>query len=281
MITRLLSALSLFSLIVVPAAAQEKAAANNFKISLVANIEMKSTTINIAIDATTDFAYSWQQEAKTRTLMVGDMTVVAKTKDVTVMDLKMGRAGMFGTMQGKELNIKFEDAPDELKTLLKDSFDAPLCKNEVDENGVVTSEKIVAGPGSKTLVETGMIANSSFFHPPFFAAKNEWQSVNGVGVGKGVASGKLKYTKIAGAKEGFQTVSVAGTLNADGLKLENGGTVKKGNYKITGTQTYDLKRKEWVDGKVKIDLEFDYELNKVVGAGKGKMTLDFSVVDKK
>ena len=100
-----------------------------------------------------------------------------------------------------------------------------------------------------------MIANTTLFHPWYAADKDEWQADMEVSTGQGLASGKVTYTKVPGGKGG-QAVKVSGTLTAEGVKGAGGTTIKEGKYVVTGEQTYDTTRKEWVAGKLALDISF-------------------------
>ena len=91
----------------------------------------------------------------------------------------------------------------------------------------------------------------------------------------------MTYTKIPGGKGG-QAVKVAGTLTADNVKGQGGTMIKDGKYKVTGEQTYDTERKEWVAGKLTMDVSFQMtDGTKVVATAKGEMDVTFGLLPAK
>src|SRR2546422_7923794 len=46
-------------------------------------------------------------------------------------------------------------------------------------------------PLFRSLVQNGMVANCTLFHPPFLADADEWDADTTVSTGQGVATGKL------------------------------------------------------------------------------------------
>jgi hypothetical protein len=233
------------------------------------------------LDADATFDYAWKRSGRVRTLVVESLTTRVVADGEEMINAKMSRAGMFGTKAGRKADVKFEDAPRQLKTMLTDTFGSPICKIEVDETGKETKRTVVAGPGAALLLDYGMIANCTMFHPWYAADKDEWQAVVEVGTDNGVASGKLTYTKIPGGKGG-QVVKVKGTLTADGVKGKDGSTIKDGKYVVSGEQTYDPVRKEWVAGKLTMDVSFKLtEDKRDLGSAQGTMVVTFEVLHPK
>jgi hypothetical protein len=149
----------------------------------------------------------------------------------------------------------------------------PLCKIEVDNNDKEVKRTIVAGAGAKTLVDNGLIANAVLFHPAYFTDKDEWQSDAEISMGNGgFAKGKLTYKKVPGGKGG-QAVKVTGTLSNDNFKQPGSPLVIKDvKYVVTGEQTYDSAVKEWVSGKLTLDVAMTMTVDdKTVGTSKGTM----------
>ena len=97
-----------------------------------------------------------------------------------------------------------------------------------------------------------------------------------------VVKGPLTYKKTPGGKVGQQLVKVSGTLSPDGLKDRKGNTTKNGKYIITGQQTYDTARKEWIAGRWAMDIAFTLtNADKEVGRAKGNMTVTFEMLPEK
>ena len=206
------------------------------------------------------------------------MKVKASEGEKELMNSFMSRAKFVNTQNGQTQEVPFDQAPDELKSMLKDSFEVPLCKIEVDNNDKEVKRTIVAGAGAKTLVDNGLIANAVLFHPAYFTDKDEWQSDAEISMGNGgFAKGKLTYKKVPGGKGG-QAVKVTGTLSNDNFKQPGSPLVIKDvKYVVTGEQTYDPAVKEWVSGKLTIDVSFQIVFEddtKVSNKGTMVMTLE-------
>src|SRR5262245_46988396 len=259
-------------------AADPAPAMRAFKVVVGADSAIEGDGMSATLTANTEYQYSWKTEGKERTLLLRNMSVKAKVGDDELMDIKMSRAGLVGRQKGQEVDKKFDDAPDELKTLLRDTFGSPLCKLEVDETGKEVKRTILAKPGAKVALDTGMIANATLFHPPYFANKDQWHAKGAVSAGQGEATGTLTFKKAPGGKGG-QLVKLSGTPTADNVQADNGMTVKGGKYVVTGTQTYDTERKEWIAGKHDMDITFRlFQGENELATAKGKMIVTFELI---
>jgi hypothetical protein len=263
-----------------PAQPAPKETDNTFRVSATARLTMEIQGKKQQIDADTGFIYTWKRADKSRTLVVNSAQVRTVTDGREMMDAKLSRAGLFGTNAGRKTDVKLENAPEPLRKLLTDSFGGPICTIEVDKTGKEVNRTIVAGPGAASLIDGGMIANCTMFHPWYSADQNEWQAEMRVSTGNDLASGQVTYTKVAGGKGG-QAVRVMGTLSADGVKGPNGTTVKDGKYEVSGEQTYDPVSREWVAGKLKLDISFAITQGpRMIGTAKGTMDVIFERLKK-
>jgi hypothetical protein len=265
-----------------PAPGEKEGKEVKFRIFTDARLTMTVGGKEQKVHADADAHYSWTTEGKTRTLALESLRARAVVEGKEVMDTKMSRAGMFGTAQGKSIDLRFEDAPEARKRQLTDSFGSPLCKIELDESGNETKRTVVAGPGASVVIDTGTVANCTLFHPRYAADADEWRSDAEVSIGHGLAKGTLTYKKSPGGKGGKQTVKVTGTLAADGVKLPGGGgvVVDEGRYAVKGEQTYDPDRREWVAGRLAMDVSFKLTRNgQDLGTAKGTLTATFEVVE--
>jgi hypothetical protein len=176
--------------------------------------------------------------------------------------------------KGETEEVRFEDAAEELKNRLRDSFGVPVCKLVVDKSGKEIKRTIVAGPGAKTLIENGMIANALLFHTMFPENQYQWQASSEVSMGNGCyARGKLTYLKQANGKAGQTVVKVSGILLNDSFKKPGTRlTIKKVRYVVNGNQTYDLALREWISGKLSFKVSFLMESNdKPLGSAEGML----------
>jgi hypothetical protein len=251
-----------------------------FKVAIKARTTMGADGQAQKVDGDTAFTYTWKRDGNVRTLVVesAEVRVVAGGQDV--MNAKMSRAGFTEMKGGKATEVKIEDAPEQLKKMLTDSFGTPICKIEVDAAGKEVKRTVVAGAGAAALIDSGMIANATMFHPWYRGDRDEWQADLQVSTGNGLVTGKVTYTKIPGGKGG-QAVKVAGTITADGIKLTGGVTVNNGKYTIKGEQTYDPVPGEWVAGNMTMDLDFKLTAGTKVIPAKGEMAVTFELLPEK
>jgi hypothetical protein len=253
-----------------------KEVAHQFNIAIIADLDMDTQGKTQKIVADTEVRYQWARTGRERVLTFESMRVKASIDGKHLMDSAMSREKMTTMENGKAKVILIADAPDALKSMLEDSFGAPMCKLRVDENGKETKRTVVAGPGAKALIDGGVIANAVLFHPPYLSEKDEWQADADLSVGNGAfAKGKLAYKKVKGG-DGGQAVRVSGTLTNDGYKLPANPLTHKVKHVVSGTQTYDPAQKEWIAGKFTIDVSMQASTDDaVVVTGKGTMVLNF------
>lgn len=254
---------------------------NQFKLKFAAEMTMEGGGRTDIISGGAGFQYTWKRAGKERTLILSEMSLKTTVGDQDFSDVKMSRAGMFGIRNGKKVDLKYDELPEPAQKKLRDTFDTPLCKLEVDERGKEVKRTILAGKGAQIVIETGVITNTMLLHPPYYTDRDEWEVEGVINDSQGDAKGKLTYKKVAGGK-GRQLVKVSGVLNADGMKVNGMATIKDSKYVVTGTQTYDPDLKEWVEGKFDIDVTFaGVDDEKVVLNAKGKMKLTLELVAEK
>lgn len=260
------------------AAAADKEVAHSFQVTIVGQLDMEVQGQKQKVDGDTELRYTWRRSGQERTLSFDAMALKLQVDGKEQMNTSMSRAKVVNIRQGEKSEVLFENAPEQAKKILQDSFGAPVCKLQVDESGKEVKREVVAGPGAQSLiVDPGMIANAVLFHPPFPVGKDEWEADTEVTMGKsGYAKGKLTYTKVAGGNK-RQTVKVSGTLTNDSSKQP--GTqqgVSGARYIVRGEQTYDPAQQEWVSGELTMDVSFQMTSDdKPIGSAKGQMTLSF------
>jgi hypothetical protein len=248
-----------------------------FRVTVEAKMTMEIGGEKQKIEADAAFEYTWKRDGQVRTLLVNSAEVRATMGAKEMMNAKLSRAGFIDNTVGRKNEVKTADAPAQLKQLLTDSFDTPICKLELDADGKEVKRTVVAGPGAATLIDSGMIANARMFHPRYAANADEWEDTLEVSSNNGVATGKATYTKVPGGK-GRQVVKVSGTLTADGVKGVGGVMIDEAKYTVTGEQTYDPERKEWVKGNMTMDVAFKMTQGVNKGTAKGVMEVTFALV---
>jgi len=255
-------------------------AEHSFKLAIKANMEMTIQGKKQPIDADTVLGYTWSTEGDERTLSFDSLRVKVINDGMQLLNTQMDREKVANTQDGKTEEVMFDAAPEELKAMLRDSFDTPICRIQVDAKRKELKRTVVAGPGAKDLTDQGMIANALFFHPPF-QDKAEFTAANEISMGNGgFAKGNLTYKKVPGGKGG-QAFKVSGTLGNDSFTPAGSPlTIKKAKYVVTGEQVYDPKLREWISGKLSIKTSFDMTSNDAVFAtAAGTMELTFRRVE--
>lgn len=253
---------------------------HSFKIKLVSRMTLEVESKKQLVTAETEMEYKWQRKERQRTLTVDSLLVQANVDGVDTMNTFMSRTKFRNIQQGKTNEIAAQTAPDRLKAMLQESFGLPICTLELDAQGKEIKRSVVAGAGAKNIVDNGVIANSLLFHPPFFPEKNEWSTETELSMGQGgYAKGKLSYTNLAGGQP-LQTCKVAGTLTSDRFKRPNSPiTVSKARYLVTGEQQFDPVLKEWVSGRLMIDVSNQLMADeKSIGSNRGEIAVSFERV---
>lgn len=242
----------------------------------------------------TEYRCAWQRAGKERSLFLREMVTRHPPEKGKVLIHTVSRAGWVTTENGKVTREeKYDDLSDERKKLLRELFDSPLCKLEVDEAGKVV-KRTDTGPKIAKDGAADVIATAMLFHPPYHAAKDRWEEdATLVRDPRLPASGKLEYTKGAGGKGG-QTIQVSGKLRSKfppneikdikDLKDE----IPVARFALTGKLTFDEDRGEWIAGKFDIETETEW-IRTGKGDGfdppnrinKGKLTITFEVLPEK
>jgi hypothetical protein len=224
------------------------------------------------VNADTEIRYTWKAKRRQRTLFYDEIKILLKIDGEEIMNSSMSRKRFVFKGKAKEdMDFSFENAPGPQKKIMQDTFGAPLCRLEVDENGKEVKRTMLAGRGAKMFVD-GMIGNTLLFHPPFFEDKDTWESEREVGIGNGgTVKGELSYKKSASEK-GKQAVKVSGTLKNDGFRPEGAPATTRSVNRVSGQQTYDLVQRKWVAGELTMDISIEILSDgKLIGSGKGPM----------
>lgn len=252
------------------AADADTKAAHSFKVTITSKLEMEVEGKKQKVDTVTELHYTWQRGRGDRTLSLGSSFVKVNADGKPLMNSFMSRKKVTNTAEGRTDEVTFDEATDELKKVLQDSYSAPLCKLRVDENGREVKRTVVAGPGAKAVIDNGMIAIALLFHPPFMRGRDEWQAETEVSMGNGgFAKGKLTYKKVAGGKGG-QAVQVSGTLTNESFQWpDKPVTIRNAKYAVRGEQTYDPAVGEWISGKLTVDVSFRMTAGKSDSSAKG------------
>ncbi len=254
---------------------------HSFQLAVTSSITSDMQGVKHVADTETTLCYTLRRKGREATLTFDEIRLKAKGDGRELQDDAVSRAKYKEKSQGKTREIALEDAPDELKKMLQDSFGVPVCKLLLDEHGKELKRTVVARPGAKFLIEGGQIANGRLFHPPFLPDRDKWQETREVSMGgpNVYARGVLTYEKKA-TKTGRTTVKVSGTLTNDRAKPEGlPFAYKNARYEVSGEQTYDAARQEWVAGNLLFQLSFQVETEgRPVKTVKGTMRLKLELL---
>jgi hypothetical protein len=246
--------------------------ARSYKITITSNLTMDADGKKQKVNADTEIRYTWKGTGRQRTLFYDEIKILLKIEGEEIMNSSMSREKFIFKGKGKkDMEFSFENAPEQQKKIMADSFGAPLCRLEVDENGQEVKRTTLGGPGAKTFVD-GMIGTTLLFHPPFFQDKDKWESEREVGIGNGkTVKGVLSYKKVA-RDNGKQIVSVSGALKNEGFKPPGAPATGRSTTKVSGQQMFDLAQKEWTAGELTMELSMEFTADgKIIGSGQGPM----------
>lgn len=149
-----------------------------------------------------------------------------------------------------------DTTPKEIKAILHDTFDSPICQLELDKLGGEVRRTLVAGPGAKALLERGLLVHALFFHVRF-PPGDRWEGNNEIGLGKGLfAKGTLTYNTCGeGQAAGRTKVQVSGKLTFTGKTF-----ISRASAEINGEQTFDHVSRQWVSGVMDVTMISHYDL---------------------
>ncbi len=227
-----------------------------YRITIKSGLTMKMKPMEeIKIDADTKLSYDLSRRGDSVDVIMKEADVRALVNGAAQVDVSMSRERFVDRTSGT--TIELADAAPELKTMLQDSFDTPLCTYKVDKNNKELDLKLSDKAGAANFLQNGQVENARLFHVQFPGDADGWESESRMSMGNGnFATGKLKYVIAKDDKlpAHQKRVNVSGKLEPKGS--QNGLDIKDGSYNVTGTQVYDTKLREWVSGDLKIKVSF-------------------------
>ena len=254
---------------------------HHFKVTLDSKLDMTVQGQKQHLDAVSSLRYNWTRSTSERVLVYESVEVKTNIDGKPLMDSTMSRAKMVNVQGGKTDEVSYDAAPDALKKMLRDSFDVPVYKLQVDQNTKELKRTVVAGEGAKDLIANGLVANALLFHPPFYRDQEKWTADSEVTMGNGgFARGRLQYQKVSSGPAGI-VFKVSGTLANESFQMPP-VTIKNATYVVNGEETYDPRQREWVAGKMTMDITYKlWANNQDVGGTSGTMVLTFQEMDGK
>jgi hypothetical protein len=250
---------------------------HRFKFTIESDLDMTIQGQAQKLTAHTELRYDWTRTGQERVLSVESLLTKVDQDGQSLLDSAMSRTQMTTVQNGVPQVIAFDDAPAELQTMLRDSFETPLCRLRVDATGQELERELVAAAGAKEMMDNGIVANATLFHAPFPVSAAEWQAKREVSMGNGgFANGELAYRKTNVGNDGHE-VAVSGTLTNDNYQGPgNPLTIKDARYEVEGQQTFDAKLEEWIAGKWTLGVSFELDLaGTPLGSASGTMVVEF------
>jgi hypothetical protein len=264
------------------APAPKAASAHVYDIRVASVIEINLQGAIQKVEGDSHLQYSWSHEGNARTLIFHSVSVDAKANGRIVLGSTMSRDKLVTTQNGTRKEVAADDATPDQKRQLRGCFDVPLCRIQVDENGKELKREILAGDDAGLMTEGGLISNAALFHSPFMRGMDSWKADAEVNTGNGVAKGPLTYTK-APSENGRHVVKVSGTLINKEFRMPGKSvSMKDIQYIVTGEQTYDLHRADWIAGTLQMNLSLKMEgPNNAAGTGAGTLDWSFKALPEK
>jgi len=252
--------------------------AHKYEMTLVSSLMIQGPegeAMHIAGD--TGFVYTWQCAPGERVLVLHSHRMNITIDGRPQTEALMERSRFYCKRDGDTTDVALDKAPQKLRSMLRDSYETPLCRLAVDEDGNVKSETVTAGAGAEVLIKNGTIANCRLLHPPFCRGKRAWRAPAKITIGEGCyATGDLIYragpARAEGDAAGRIPVEVSGTLTGAGTM---GPTeVRNARYVVHGRQTFDPARGHWVDGSLAQEVSMDtYLQGKKIASNSGTMNV--------
>jgi len=222
------------------------------------------------IDSDASFRYTWRFRGREAELLLHEIGDRTRLNGQPMVESNRSR-DRFHARRGEQVVVDatFDTADEQLREVLRDSFDCPLCKVALDEEGREVARSITAGPGAQMVLDDGIIANARLFHGPFAPGKKRWESPAEISMGQGrFARGTLRY-ELLGQPAGNVKPPGQVAVKVSG-ELTGGGEVGAGRrdsvtYRLAGTQVYDKDLGRWRSGR------FDVAMSSQIAAGEQKI----------
>jgi len=272
-------AISTFSIILLWGSVVLAQTSTHYQVHINGKVDLNMPSAKMKIGADTHIKYTLIREGQKETVVVNSLGLKTSRNGKPLVDSYLDSKLFRNVRGGVTTETKVEDAEDQLKKMLTDSFDVPLVVLTLDELGKELERKVVARPGAQTIIQNGGVANARLFHPKWGGKDDRWTSKRRMSMGNGAfASGTLTYEKGKEVKPGVVEVKVTGLLTNP---MVNQGvlTLKDVRYVTTGTQTFDTKINRWTHGTMNFDVTYKMESNgQSAGDVKGKMIINLTTL---
>lgn len=211
-----------------------------------------------------------------------------------LVEMKVSRTKFQGRAQPEMpiVSVTAANAPLPLQEIMK-GFDVISASLLLNDDLKVVNRKYLRGEGpQRALVETLLS-----IHVPVPRNADVWDAPTQLVMGQGqTAKGMLRFEKVKApiaiiekdkAKDKDENpkepapvrVKVSGTLKAEGVVA--GRFIKDGTYKVTGEQTFDMKKHEftWAKWTVAVDNELANPNGQTIARAQGKMVVESRALD--
>lgn len=208
------------------------------------------------IDSHVTFVYTWRWQGNEGELLLHSMEerTAVDGQVITASDMSRSR---FRAQQGDTvLEETIDTAGPQLKHMLCDSFETPVCK-VVREQTREGEKQVVTKREEGTLLGEGIVATALFFQKPFPKRRNRWEAPGELSMGAGgYARGILAYqlaeaeTADAARPSHQVAVNVRGTLT--GQRDPRAPGLHTVVYRLDGVQVFDTRLDQWVLGTLTV-----------------------------
>jgi hypothetical protein len=120
-----------------------KEATFSYQVKITSRMTMKIIGSEMRLEAETTFRYTWKHSQGESTLILDAAHVKSRQNGKELMNTFMSREKFKNISKGQTEIIRFEDAGEELKNMLRDSFGVPICKLVIDKSGKEIKRTIV------------------------------------------------------------------------------------------------------------------------------------------
>jgi hypothetical protein len=266
------------------AAAADAPEVQQFRFHLVGDSKLKVRSMTAQLTADTKVTYTLHRKGAEVAATLDDLDLTTTKDGREVIHMVMNKARMLLKQKGELVkDISRDNASAEERQRMDGMFGKPTITYTTDKDGRELKRSLSTAPGAEEARDYGAANSLRLFHPPFYAGKDNWRAPCEVSMGnKALVRGELTYEKLRPADPTkLVKVKVSGTLSNKEAK-QGPVTAKDVVYKVKGEQTYDVERKQWVSGKLVMDVSFSLEAGgRQLGTATGEMTATLTALPTK
>lgn len=238
-----------------PSRKSETSVRNRHLVTIMSDLKtLNGGTGAFQMNSETSFQYALEWQGDTANLLMTSQETEVKQNGKVALFYSANRNGMRSKGGNGEVSETYESANEEIKTLLRETYNNPLDRITVDQNYNETDRKrLTDTAATQVLRNNGAIENTRFFHSPFYQDRQTWTCQKKLGAGNGALSeGVLTYHRLGTTVQDQVKVGVSGTLTAN---VQQGPITIHAITQVKGVQVFDVRLAEWVAGHLEMDIE--------------------------